>query len=198
MDKTLAGWIDAHVHAFAYFGDAPRLLAPDHPRVAVNKACRTSSAQCMRGPITNSVRSATSSAARSKNGGAQRCRSGGQSSPHGGRGWAHGVRPGGNSPYVDPPDRERLRLFRSGREFAAFPGLVPRQNSSGGRIGWADLQGGRRAIRATSGRRGRRGERQNLVEQARNMEGCVDGPSEHRYMVLSPTIGDMLNGRTRS
>lgn len=23
MDKTLAGWIDAHVHAFAYFGDAP-------------------------------------------------------------------------------------------------------------------------------------------------------------------------------
>jgi transposase len=27
-------------------------------------------------------------------------------------------------------------LFRSGREFAAFLGLVPRQNSSGARSGW--------------------------------------------------------------
>ena len=37
--ETLADWIDAHVHAFAYFGGAARLLVPDNPKVSVIKAC---------------------------------------------------------------------------------------------------------------------------------------------------------------
>jgi hypothetical protein len=32
MDKTLAGWIDAHVHASAYFGDAPAIWRRTIPR----------------------------------------------------------------------------------------------------------------------------------------------------------------------
>jgi transposase len=37
--ETLPDWIDAHVHTFAYFGGAARLLVPDNPKVAVIKAC---------------------------------------------------------------------------------------------------------------------------------------------------------------
>ena len=36
--ETLPDWIDAHVRAFAFFGGAPRLMAPDNPKVAVIKA----------------------------------------------------------------------------------------------------------------------------------------------------------------
>lgn len=39
-DMTLGSWIDAHVHAFEYFGGAGRLLVPDNLRTGVSKADR--------------------------------------------------------------------------------------------------------------------------------------------------------------
>ena len=39
-DMTLGSWIEAHVHAFDYFGGAARLLIPDTLRAGVAKADR--------------------------------------------------------------------------------------------------------------------------------------------------------------
>lgn len=37
-DMKLESWIDAHVHAFEFFGGVPRLLVPDNTKTAVTKA----------------------------------------------------------------------------------------------------------------------------------------------------------------
>lgn len=39
-DMTLGSWIDAHVHAFEYFGGAARLLVPDNLRTGVSRSDR--------------------------------------------------------------------------------------------------------------------------------------------------------------
>jgi transposase len=39
-DQQLAAWINAHMHAFAYFSGVPRLLIPDNLRTGVSRACR--------------------------------------------------------------------------------------------------------------------------------------------------------------
>ena len=39
-DMTLGSWIEAHVHAFEFFGGAARLLIPDNLRAGVAKADR--------------------------------------------------------------------------------------------------------------------------------------------------------------
>ena len=38
-DQQLPQWIDAHIHAFEYFGGVTRLLVPDNARTAVIKPC---------------------------------------------------------------------------------------------------------------------------------------------------------------
>ncbi|GHU09426.1 integrase [Spirochaetia bacterium] len=37
-DMTIESWIDAHIHAFEYFGGVPHLLVPDNTKTAVIKA----------------------------------------------------------------------------------------------------------------------------------------------------------------
>lgn len=37
-DMTIESWIDAHIHAFEYFGGVPHLLVPDNTKTAVTKA----------------------------------------------------------------------------------------------------------------------------------------------------------------
>lgn len=39
-DMGLSSWIDAHIHAFSYFGGSARLLVPDNLRTGVTKASR--------------------------------------------------------------------------------------------------------------------------------------------------------------
>jgi transposase len=39
-DQQLTSWLNAHVHAFEYFGGVPKLLVPDNPRTGVSRACR--------------------------------------------------------------------------------------------------------------------------------------------------------------
>src|SRR5215469_6910260 len=39
-DQQLTLWLNAHVHAFEYFGGVPKLLVPDNPRTGVSRACR--------------------------------------------------------------------------------------------------------------------------------------------------------------
>ena len=38
-DQQLCHWIDAHIHAFEFYGGVTRLLVPDNPRTAVTKPC---------------------------------------------------------------------------------------------------------------------------------------------------------------
>src|SRR5258706_11467366 len=40
QDQQLAAWITAHIPAFNYFSEAPRLLVPDNLRTGVSRACR--------------------------------------------------------------------------------------------------------------------------------------------------------------
>jgi transposase len=39
-DQQMAAWLNAHIHAFEYFGGVPRLLVPDNTRTGVSRACR--------------------------------------------------------------------------------------------------------------------------------------------------------------
>jgi len=40
LSQTLPDWTSSHVHAFEYFGCAPRVLVPDNLKSGVSKACR--------------------------------------------------------------------------------------------------------------------------------------------------------------
>jgi transposase len=40
LDQQLTSWLNAHIHAFEYFGGVPKLLVPDKPRTGVSRACR--------------------------------------------------------------------------------------------------------------------------------------------------------------
>jgi transposase len=39
-DQRMAAWLNAHIHAFEYFGGVPRLLVIDNTRTGVSRACR--------------------------------------------------------------------------------------------------------------------------------------------------------------
>lgn len=40
LKQDLAGWVQAHVHAFEYFAGTPKIVIPDNTRTAVTRACR--------------------------------------------------------------------------------------------------------------------------------------------------------------
>ena len=40
LAEDLPSWINAHVHAFQFFGCLPKILVPDNPKVGVTKPCR--------------------------------------------------------------------------------------------------------------------------------------------------------------
>jgi transposase len=40
LSQTLSDWTTSHVHAFEYFGCAPRVLVPDNLKSGVSRACR--------------------------------------------------------------------------------------------------------------------------------------------------------------
>ena len=39
-DEQMDNWLGAHMQAFEFFGDAPKLIVPDNAKTGVNKACR--------------------------------------------------------------------------------------------------------------------------------------------------------------